>query len=87
MEFNTAPKKYYIGILILAKYPTGDFDISYLRRKEKTSQFMYPQVPDLASVAIKDIKVVLPEPKSRGKTKRQSSYLYFDVNFDLINVS
>ena len=30
VEFNTAPKKYYIGILILAKYPTEDFDISYL---------------------------------------------------------
>ena len=87
VEFDTAPKKYYIGILISAKDLTGDFEISYLRRKEKTSQFVYPQVPDIASVAIKDIKVVLPEPRSSGKTKRQSSYLYFDVNFDLINVS
>ena len=87
VEFDTAPKKYHIGILISAKDLTGDFEISYLRRKEKTSQFVYPQVPDIASVAIKDIKVVLPEPRSSGKTKRQRSYLYFDVNFDLMNVS
>ena len=87
VEFNTASKKYYIGKITSPKDIAGDFEISYLRRKEKTSQFVYPPVPDIATVAMKDIKVVLPEPRSIGKTKRQSSYLYFDVNFDLINVS
>lgn len=53
---------YYIGKIIGTK--TGkEFDISFLRKSLKVKNgFRLPDVPDVASVPLEDIKLVLPSP-------------------------
>jgi hypothetical protein len=45
-----------------------------------------PDVPDLASVSVKDVLQILPKPKVVGHTKRQQSYLMFEVDLSNFNL-
>ena len=86
VEFDTSPKTYYVGHIIKEEDEDGECEVSYLRRRNKSVQFYFPDVKDLASVKVSDIKVVLNSPKQCGTTKRQTANLHFDYNFDNVIV-
>ena len=77
----------YVGhIIIKEEDDDGECEVSYLRRRNKSLQFYFPDVKDLALVKVSDIQVVLTSPKPCGTTKRQSANLQFEYNFDHIIV-
>ena len=78
VEFDTTPRTYYIGQILKERDEENEFEISYLRKKSKSSSFMFPVAPDLASVKFEDIKQILEAPK----TNRQNSNLLFNVMVD-----
>ena len=57
-----------------------------MRKREKMDAFSFPDVPDVASVGLEDIKVLFTNPKSCWTTKKQLSYIKFDYNFSDIIV-
>ena len=82
-EFDADPKTYYFVIVTRTK---DEYKILYLRRREKSGQFVFPNVPDMALVNIDDIRVLLENPIMCGTTKRQHFSPIFDYNFDYIFV-
>jgi len=78
---------YYVGKIIKEKDEETDVEISFLRRYKKSfEKFHMPDVPDLASVSVKDVLQILPKPKVVGHTKRQQSYLMFEVDLSNFNL-
>lgn len=79
VEFQAKPElKYYVGKVIGEKDHEGDLEVSYLRRSLKCeTKFVMPNIPDLNSVSINDIKMILPKPTSSG-TRRQQGNLDFN---------
>lgn len=86
VEFDSAPKIQYVGYITTAQDEESEYEVSYLRRREKSLHFHFPPVEDVASVTVSDIKVILNKPKLCGTTTRQNSNLQFDYNFDHIIV-
>ena len=86
VEFDTSPKTYYVGFITKPEDEDGEYEVSYLRRKEKSLQFHFPAVKDLASIKISDIKAILSKVEICGTTKRQNSNLQFRFNFSNIIV-
>lgn len=84
VEFDTkGAKVYYIAQVLEEENSQGEVRVSFLRRSAKmVGKFIFPDVPDVQYVDKKDIKLVLPEAIICGKTKRQLSFLSFDMNFD-----
>lgn len=84
---NTKGKKiYYIGKLLseIDSVNENDYELTFLRKSEKMEgNFYFPDVPDIATVAKRDIKMILPQPLNYGKTKRQNSYYSFEIKFNL----
>lgn len=81
VEFkNPKATFYYVGKILRSKDEDNKFEISYLRKHNTTgSQFTMPQIPDLASVAEIDIKMILPPALFTGTTKRQNSFYTFEI--------
>lgn len=52
--------------------------IKFLRLSKIRNTFFFPEVDDIASVPLDDIKTKLPGPKTCNKTKRGSSKYTFD---------
>lgn len=80
---------FYVGKIIKNMDSDGDLEISYLRKSNKKSEaykFVLPDIPDLASVNIADIKVLLPPPKVSGKTARQQSFFTFEIDLREFNI-
>lgn len=78
---------YYIGKILAIADEDDSFEISYYRKKNRfTQQFITPLEPDLALVSLSDIKIILPPPILTGATKRQNSYISFEVNLSNFNV-
>lgn len=74
---------FYVGKIIKNIDDDGALEISFLKKKYKKSEpckFVLPDIPDLASININDIKVLLPPPKISGKTSRQQSFYSFEVD-------
>lgn len=86
-EFNTSPKKYYVGMITKGKDDEEEYEVSYLRKKRRTDQFFFPELQDVASLKHSDIKAILPKPITYGTTKRQNAFLKFAFNFDFLNVN
>lgn len=88
VEFKTKDPKnkfktvFYVGKIIKNKDEDGDLEISYMRKYKNftTCKFVLPNIPDLASVNLNDIKALLPPPKVTGKTTRQQSCYVFEVD-------
>lgn len=57
-----------------------DIEVSYLRVRG-CGKFGYPPVPDLASVGLDFVKMILPKPRFlEGSSKRQQRLYSFDVS-------
>lgn len=53
-------------------------DVSYLHKSSKVDNVLYfPLEPDLATVGVDDIELILPLPKMEKKTKRQADCYSF----------
>ncbi|KAK9872039.1 hypothetical protein WA026_015289 [Henosepilachna vigintioctopunctata] len=61
---------YYIAKVI--EEMENETEVSFLRRSNTiTNNFSLPIVPDIATVGLHDIKMILPKRKCSGKTKRK----------------
>lgn len=86
VEFKDKKKIYYVGKIIKEEDQT-DYQINFLRKSAKReNSFIFPVVPDIATVNIKDIKQTLPPPTELGKTKRQSAFINFEISFNSIDI-
>lgn len=88
IEFkNDKRNVYFIGNVTQRKDDENDVEVSFLRKSSKVKgKFVVPNVPDVSSVHIGDIKMILPNPKPCGGTKRQQSYYTFEIDFSLIHI-
>lgn len=69
---------YFVGQILTDVGENNEYDISYLRRSaKKDNNFYFPLEPDMASVPIQDIELLLPNPSLSGKTKRQTNIYSF----------
>ena len=84
VEFDTSPKTYYVGQITKEMDEEDELEVSYLRKKTKSNEFVFPEAIDAASVNINDIKIILTKSKMRTSTKRQNLSLKFEFNFDNI---
>ena len=62
--------------------------MSFLRlSKVRENSFVMPDNPDLASVSIKDVKMILPKETANCDSKRRGSSMYnFNVNFSKLRM-
>ena len=77
--------KFCVGKIIGDEDEDGDLEISYLRESAKVDElFVMPNIPDLASVHISEIKVILPAPSDVGTKRQLSRYKFPLVDFSLL---
>ncbi|KAE8739207.1 hypothetical protein FOCC_FOCC015298 [Frankliniella occidentalis] len=92
VEFKPSSKtkghEYYIAkVLRGSGRKAAHIEVSYLRRSLGVrSKFCLPDVPDLASVNLTDVKMVLAKPSTNG-TRRQQNLLQFSEDFSQIKVN
>lgn len=80
VKFPSKPVKHYIGKL-LTDNDNDEFDVSYLRKSAKVDNSFYlPLEPDMATVALEDIEIVVPLLRLSKITKRQSDLYTFKNN-------
>ncbi|CAA3019261.1 Hypothetical predicted protein [Olea europaea subsp. europaea] len=64
---------FYVAKVIKELDDDGDLEISYLRKSNKTrGKFVIPNVPEMCSIPLADVRMILPPPSCSG-TKRQKS--------------
>lgn len=64
-----------------------DFEVEFLRKHSKaTNKFVLPQVQDIASVALKDVRAILPAPLVQGTTKHNKGGLCSSLDFGPLNI-
>jgi len=75
---------YFVGKIIKDKTNDGDLQISYMRKKPGfPTRFVFPNVPDIHSIQLSDIKAILPKPTFPAYvTRRQQSISVFDYDFN-----
>lgn len=86
VQFDTHSKKvFYIG-KVIGETQGREIVVSYLRRSTKVKNgFRLPDVADVASVDIDDVKKILPLPSFTG-TKRQQGVYKFNIDFSKIDL-
>lgn len=85
--FETKIAVFYIGQVAKEKDLENDIEINFLRKSLKDERhFVFPVVPDVASVSLDDIKMILPTPTCLGKTKRLQSSFKFELDFTSLNI-
>lgn len=52
----------------------------------KVYTFVLPDIPDLASINVIDVKVLLPYPKVNGKIARQQSFFVIEIDLRRYNI-
>ena len=87
VEFKSKQMVYYVGKVLKEIHNEAELEIQFLRRSLKqTNYFFFPQVDDIATVAINDIKLILPNPSTSKGTKRTKSLLNFELDFVNVEV-
>ncbi|CAH2084724.1 unnamed protein product [Euphydryas editha] len=62
-------------------------EVSFLRNSDKIpNNFQMLNVPDIATVELCDIKMILPKSKFSGNMKRKQLMYHFDIDFSNINL-
>lgn len=83
----TSSKIIYFCGKVLRKVSDNAFEIDFLRKSAKCpGKFIFPSVKDIATVDKKDIKVILFHTQTVGATKRQQSFINFDIKLDHFTV-
>lgn len=86
VEFEVKGKHIYYVAKVLGE-KENETEVSFLRRSNKNpNHFHMPNVPDIATVALNDIRMILPKPLFSGNTKRIQCMYQFDINFSTINL-
>ncbi|CAG9769767.1 unnamed protein product [Ceutorhynchus assimilis] len=86
VEFEVKGKKIYYAAKVIGE-KEHEAEVSFLRKSAKTlNTFFMPNVLDIAMVALKDIKMILPQPKLSGNTKRKQGMYHFNLDFSNINL-
>lgn len=67
---------HYVGRIVEISHSMAT--IKFMRLSKIRNTFLYPEIDDVASVPVDDIKTKLPEPKTCNNTKRGSSKYTFD---------
>ena len=79
-------KVHYIGQITGNKDEDNDLEISYLRKSTKVFEsFIFPNIEDLASVNINQIKAILPKPLAVAN-KRLRGYFKFGISFSGLTI-
>lgn len=64
-----------------------DVEVNFLRKSVKfENKFIFPAVPDQSLVEKQQIVFILPQPTMLGKTKRQQSFISFEINLSSYNI-
>lgn len=83
----TSSKIIYFCGKVLKKISDDAFEIDFLRKSAKCpGKFIFPSVKDIATVDKKDIKMILSHTQTVGATKRQQSFINFDIKLDHFTV-
>ncbi|KAK9716929.1 hypothetical protein QE152_g24451 [Popillia japonica] len=78
---------FYVGRVINNVNENNEIEVSFLRKSSKLQgNFVTPNIADISFVSINDVKIILPKPTYFGQTKRQNSYLSFEINFGDLDV-
>lgn len=80
---------FFVGKIIEDLDSDNDLQISYLRKNiisEKSVSFCLPPVPDLNSVHIDDVKIILPKPTFTTGTRRQNAMIIFNYDFSSLKL-
>lgn len=87
VKFETKKSvSFYIGIVLNEQDEDGDIEVEFLRKSGKMEgRFIRPNVPDLSSVALTNVKLKLTRDSS-GTTKRTQHIFAFKVNLSSLNV-
>lgn len=65
----------------------GAYEINFLHCNRKVENtFFFPNVPDIADVPEKDIKLILHPPTNVTGTKRMQGKIKFDIIFSNIDL-
>ncbi|KAK9887521.1 hypothetical protein WA026_023074 [Henosepilachna vigintioctopunctata] len=65
----------------------NETEVRFLRRSNRIlNNFSLSIVPDIATVGLHDIKMILPKPKYSGNTKRKQWMYYFEQKFSKIDL-
>lgn len=75
---------YYIG-QIIKSLEELEFEVKFLRRKDKSNTFVFPIVEDVSNVNRGDIVAFLSRA-DKNSTARTSSLFNFNYNFEEVNV-
>lgn len=60
------------------------YKVQFMRKKEDSWKFYFPEKEDISSIERNDIKMKLPQPNLSGGTARAVFAMTFSINFDLI---
>lgn len=86
VEFEVKRKRIFYAAKVIGK-KGNETEVSFLRKSDKTpNNFHMPNMPDIATVALGDIKMILPKPKFSDNTKRKQCMYHFDLDFSNINL-
>ncbi|XP_046383032.1 uncharacterized protein LOC124172345 isoform X2 [Ischnura elegans] len=87
IEFSSKKKFYYVGRIIKEARKHNGAEVTYLRKSSKVpNSFFFPHIEDIASVSMKDIKLVLPPPSYRKGTARMKRFISFKISFANLDV-
>lgn len=75
---------HYIG-QVVTKYSPIEYKVSFLRKKENTWKFVFPNTKDEGTVDISDVVCILPQPKS-AFTARTANIFSFGKDLAMYNV-
>jgi len=96
-EIVTANTNLHFNDFVIVKFPTkraikyfigkieglgeNEIEVNFLRKKDETFQFFYPEIPDKSFVQREDCIVKLPQPKMFSGTIRTAGVLSFPIRF------
>lgn len=86
VEFEVKRKRIFYAAKVIGQ-KQNETEVSFLRKSDKTpNNFHMPNVPDIGTVPLHDIKMILPKPTFSGTTKRKQGVYNFNVNLSNINL-
>lgn len=87
VQFKAKNDVFFVGKVVELESVSSDVKINFLRKASKVEgHFIFPTVPDIATVPVIDVKMILPKPTLLGNTKRLKSYYKFEINFNQLNM-